>query len=136
MKLVERSNKPITVRGEPVEPRSSLPGQPSTGSGRTVLLEALCRNALLVRYGPIGPWLDVNGQRVQNGSTATMIFGCREIVSDLSRFMTLLPGDVITTGTPPVGGPGMKPPRFLGAGDTVRLGVEGLGEQHQTVWAA
>jgi 2-keto-4-pentenoate hydratase/2-oxohepta-3-ene-1,7-dioic acid hydratase in catechol pathway len=103
-------------------------------------------------FGPIGPWLvtkdevpdpqnlklwlEVNGRRVQNGSTATMIFGCREIVSYLSRFMTLLPGDVITTGTPPGVGLGMKPPRFLGAGDTVRLGVEGLGEQCQTVRSA
>ena len=81
-------------------------------------------------------WLEVNGKRVQDGSTATMIFGCREIVSYLSRFMTLLPGDVIATGTPPGVGLGMKPPRFLGAGDTVRLGVEGLGEQRQTVRAA
>ena len=103
-------------------------------------------------FGPIGPWLvtkdevpdpqnlklwlEVNGKRVQDGSTATMIFGCREIVSYLSRFMTLLPGDVIATGTPPGVGLGMKPPRFLGAGDTVRLGVEGLGEQCQMVKGA
>jgi len=102
-------------------------------------------------FGPIGPWLvtkdevpdpqnlrlwlELNGERVQDGSTATMIFGVREIVSYLSRFMTLHPGDVIATGTPPGVGLGMKPQRFLGAGDTVRLGVEGLGEQRQTVRA-
>ena len=103
-------------------------------------------------FGPIGPWLvtkdevpdpqnlklwlELNGRRVQDGSTATMIFGCREIVSYLSRFMTLLPGDVIATGTPPGVGLGMKPQRFLKAGDTLRLGVAGLGEQRQTVRAA
>ncbi|RLJ67589.1 fumarylacetoacetate hydrolase family protein [Sulfurisoma sediminicola] len=103
-------------------------------------------------FGPIGPWLvtkdevpdpqnlrlwlELNGERVQDGSTATMIFGVREIVSYLSRFMTLHPGDVIATGTPPGVGMGRKPQRFLGAGDTLRLGVEGLGEQRQTVRAA
>jgi 2,4-didehydro-3-deoxy-L-rhamnonate hydrolase len=103
-------------------------------------------------FGPIGPWLvtkdevpdpqklalwtEVNGRRVQNGSTATMIFGCAEIVSYLSRFMTLLPGDIIATGTPPGVGMGMKPQRFLKAGDTVALGIAGLGEQRQTVRAA
>ncbi|WP_296445407.1 fumarylacetoacetate hydrolase family protein [Rhodoferax sp. UBA5149] len=100
-------------------------------------------------FGPLGPWLvtrdevpnpqklglwlEVNGQRVQTGSTRTMIFGVAKIVSYLSQFMTLMPGDVITTGTPPGVGMGMKPPRFLKAGDTMTLGVEGLGEQHQTV---
>jgi 2,4-diketo-3-deoxy-L-fuconate hydrolase len=100
-------------------------------------------------FGPLGPWLvtrdevpnpqklglwlDVNGQRVQTGNTKTMIFGVAKIVSYLSQFMTLLPGDVITTGTPPGVGMGRKPPLFLKAGDTMVLGVEGLGEQHQTV---
>jgi 2-keto-4-pentenoate hydratase/2-oxohepta-3-ene-1,7-dioic acid hydratase in catechol pathway len=100
-------------------------------------------------FGPLGPWLvtrdevpnpqklglwlEVNGQRVQTGSTRTMIFGVAKIVSYLSQFMTLMPGDVITTGTPPGVGMGMKPPLFLKAGDTMTLGVEGLGEQHQTV---
>ncbi|WP_186229060.1 fumarylacetoacetate hydrolase family protein [Burkholderia gladioli] len=100
-------------------------------------------------FGPIGPWLvtrdevpnvqalsmwlEVNGKRVQNGSTSTMIFDVAEIVSHLSQFMTLMPGDVITTGTPPGVGMGMKPPQFLRAGDMVKLGIEGLGEQQQTV---
>ncbi|MDO9167402.1 MAG: fumarylacetoacetate hydrolase family protein [Rhodoferax sp.] len=100
-------------------------------------------------FGPLGPWLvtrddvpnpqklglwlEVNGKRVQNGNTRTMIFGVAKIVSYLSQFMTLMPGDVITTGTPPGVGMGMKPPLFLKAGDTMTLGVEGLGEQHQTV---
>lgn len=102
-------------------------------------------------FGPLGPWivtadeipdpqalsmfLDVNGQRAQTGSTATMIFTCAEIVSYLSEFMVLEPGDVITTGTPPGVGLGMKPPRFLKVGDTMHLGIEGLGEQRQTVIA-
>ena len=103
-------------------------------------------------FGPIGPWLvtcdevpdpqqlamftEINGERVQNGSTATMIFGCAEIVSYLSRFMTLLPGDVIATGTPPGVGLGMKPQRFLKAGDEVRMGIAGLGEQRQKIVAS
>ena len=102
-------------------------------------------------FGPLGPWivtadeipdpqalsmfLDVNGERAQTGSTATMIFSCAEIVSYLSEFMVLEPGDVITTGTPPGVGLGMKPPRFLKTGDTMHLGIEGLGEQRQTVVA-
>jgi 2-keto-4-pentenoate hydratase/2-oxohepta-3-ene-1,7-dioic acid hydratase in catechol pathway len=100
-------------------------------------------------FGPIGPWLvtrdevpnpqklglwlAVNGQRVQTGNTRTMIFGVAKIVSYLSQFMTLMPGDVITTGTPPGVGMGMKPPVFLKAGDVVTLGIDGLGEQCQTV---
>ena len=100
-------------------------------------------------FGPIGPWLvtrdevpnpqrlglwlEVNGQRVQSGNTKTMVFGVAKIVSYLSQFMTLMPGDVITTGTPPGVGMGRKPPQFLKAGDTLVLGVEGLGEQRQTV---
>jgi 2-keto-4-pentenoate hydratase/2-oxohepta-3-ene-1,7-dioic acid hydratase in catechol pathway len=101
-------------------------------------------------FGPIGPWLvtkdevadpqqlrlwlDVNGERMQDSSTADMIFSCAEIVSYVSRFMTLLPGDVICTGTPQ--GVGMGRGRFLKVGDRIRLGVEGLGEQKQTVVAA
>ena len=98
-------------------------------------------------FGPLGPWLvtpdeikdvqklsmwlDVNGERCQTGSTSTMIFGIKHLVSYISQFMVLDPGDVITTGTPPGVGLGMKPPRFLKAGDTVSLGIEGLGQQAQ-----
>jgi len=78
-------------------------------------------------------WLDVNGTRRQTGNTATMIFDVFEIVSYVSRFMTLLPGDVISTGTPPGVGMGHKPPLFLKAGDVMRLGITGLGEQRQEV---
>jgi len=100
-------------------------------------------------FGPIGPWLvtrdeienvqrlpmwlDVNGERMQTGNTKTMIFGVAHLVSYVSQFMTLLPGDVITTGTPPGVGMGMKPPRYLKKGDVVTLGIEGLGEQRQQV---
>jgi 2,4-didehydro-3-deoxy-L-rhamnonate hydrolase len=101
-------------------------------------------------FGPIGPWLvtadeikdpqnldmwlNVNGARKQRGNTRTMIFGVAALVSDLSKCMTLLPGDVITTGTPPGVGMGMKPePQFLKAGDVVTLGIKGLGEQRQSV---
>ncbi len=105
-------------------------------------------------FGPLGPWLvtpdeiedvqgldmwlDVNGERMQTGSTATMVFGVRTLVSYISQFMVLEPGDVITTGTPPGVGAGMKPPRFLKAGDTMTLGIEGLGQQTQHVvgWKA
>ena len=102
-------------------------------------------------FGPIGPWLvtrdevpdpqnlamwlEVNGERVQTGNTRTMIFGVAKIVSYVSEFMTLEPGDVITTGTPPGVGLGMKPPRYLKAGDRMALGIEGLGEQRQQVVA-
>jgi len=103
-------------------------------------------------FGPVGPWLvtadevpdpqalsmwlEVNDQRMQSGSTKTMIFGVAHLVSYISRFMTLLPGDLITTGTPPGVGMGKKPkPVYLKAGDTMRLGIEGLGEQQQTVHA-
>lgn len=98
-------------------------------------------------FGPVGPWLvtkdevgdvqnlgmwlEVNGERVQNGSTKTMIFDCAKIVSYVSEFMTLLPGDIITTGTPPGVGMGMKPPRFVRDGDIIALGIEKLGEQQQ-----
>jgi 2,4-diketo-3-deoxy-L-fuconate hydrolase len=104
-------------------------------------------------FGPLGPWLvtpdevpnvqslsmwlDVNGERMQTGSTATMIFGVHFLVAYISRFMALEPGDVITTGTPPGVGMGKKPqPRFLAPGDVVRLGIESLGEQQQTCVAA
>jgi ureidoglycolate lyase len=79
-------------------------------------------------------WLELNGERVQDSSTADMVFGCAHIVSYVSRFMTLLPGDVICTGTPQ--GVGMGRGKFLQVGDKLRLAVEGLGEQHQTVRAA
>jgi 2-keto-4-pentenoate hydratase/2-oxohepta-3-ene-1,7-dioic acid hydratase in catechol pathway len=106
-------------------------------------------------FGPVGPWLvtadevgdpqdlamwlDVNGQRRQNGSTRTMIFGAATLVSYLSRFMTLRPGDLITTGTPPGVGMGAKPnPTYLKPGDVMTLGIQKLGEQRQTVhaWSA
>ena len=102
-------------------------------------------------FGPIGPWLvtrdevaqpqrlglwlEVNGQRRQTGNTRTMVFGVAKLVSYLSQFMTLLPGDVIATGTPPGVGLGMTPPQFLKKGDRLRLGIDGLGEQQQTVVA-
>jgi 2,4-didehydro-3-deoxy-L-rhamnonate hydrolase len=102
-------------------------------------------------FGPLGPWLvtkdeiadvqkldmwlDVNGERMQKGSTKTMIFNVKTLVSYISHFMILEPGDVITTGTPPGVGLGMKPPRFLKAGDTVSLGIEGLGQQAQRIVA-
>ena len=100
-------------------------------------------------FGPLGPWLvtrdeiadpqslamflDVNGERMQTGTTATMVFAVRTLVSYLSRFMALEPGDVITTGTPPGVGMGKKPQRFLKSGDVMHLGIEGLGEQTQRV---
>ena len=103
----------------------------------------------LPTYGPIGPWLvtrdeiadvqnlglwlDVNGERRQTGSTSSMIFSLAHIVSYLSRFMRLEPGDIITTGTPPGVGMGMKPPTYLKRGDVMTLGIDGLGEQRQTV---
>ena len=101
-------------------------------------------------FGPIGPWLvttdeiadpqkldmwlDVNGESRQRGNTKTMIFDCKTLVSYVSSFMTLEPGDIITTGTPPGVGMGMKPtPQFLKAGDTMTLGIAGLGQQTQKV---
>jgi 2-keto-4-pentenoate hydratase/2-oxohepta-3-ene-1,7-dioic acid hydratase in catechol pathway len=80
-------------------------------------------------------WLEVDGERRQNGNTTTMIFGVREIVSYVSRFMSLQPGDIIATGTPPGVGLGRKPPLFLKAGNRLRLGIDGLGEQNQRVVA-
>lgn len=76
-------------------------------------------------------WLEVDGKRYQNGSTSTMVFGVAKLVSYLSQFMSLLPGDVISTGTPPGVGLGLKPPVYLVPGQSMRLGIEGLGEQHQ-----
>jgi 2,4-diketo-3-deoxy-L-fuconate hydrolase len=103
-------------------------------------------------FGPLGPWLvtkdeiadvqklsmwlDVNGQRRQTGSTTTMIFTMAKCISYVSQFMTLLPGDIVTTGTPPGVGLGMKPPQFLNVGDVVTLGIEGLGEQRQEIVSA
>lgn len=100
-------------------------------------------------FGPIGPWLvtpdeagdvanlhmwlEVDGHRYQDGSTATMIFGVAEIVAYLSRFLSLQPGDVISTGTPPGVGLGQKPPVYLKGGEVMRLGIQGLGEQRQRV---
>jgi 2,4-diketo-3-deoxy-L-fuconate hydrolase len=83
----------------------------------------------------LGMWLDVNGERMQTGSTKTMIFDVKTVVSYISEFMVLEPGDVITTGTPPGVGLGMKPPKFLRAGDVMALGIDGLGEQKQKVVA-
>ncbi|AZO49447.1 MAG: FAA hydrolase family protein [Mesorhizobium sp.] len=99
-------------------------------------------------FGPIGPWLvtkdevadpqnikmwlTVNGKTMQNGSTKTMVYGVAYLVSYLSQFMSLHPGDIISTGTPPGVGLGMKPPVFLKAGDVVELGIEGMGQQKQT----
>jgi 2-keto-4-pentenoate hydratase/2-oxohepta-3-ene-1,7-dioic acid hydratase in catechol pathway len=81
-------------------------------------------------------WLDVNGKRMQTGNTKTMIFGCAQIVSHVSQYMTLLPGDVICTGTPPGVGLGIKPtPVFLKPGDVMTLSIRGLGEQKQKVVA-
>ena len=103
-------------------------------------------------FGPLGPWLvtkdeipdvqklsmwlDVNGERRQTGSTSTMIFPMAKCISYVSQFLTLLPGDIVTTGTPPGVGSGMKPPKFLNVGDVVTLGIEGLGEQRQEIVAA
>ncbi len=102
-------------------------------------------------FGPLGPWLvtpdeiedpqkldmwlDVNGERMQSGSTATMVFGVKTLISYISQFMILEPGDVITTGTPPGVGMGKKPPHYLKPGDAVSLGIEGLGRQAQQVVA-
>ncbi|MGA0571675.1 fumarylacetoacetate hydrolase family protein [Variovorax sp. VNK109] len=102
-------------------------------------------------FGPVGPWLvtadeianpqklgmwlDLNGKRVQTGNTKTMVFGVAKLVSYVSQFMTLMPGDIITTGTPPGVGLGQKPPLYLKKGDVMELGIEGLGQQKQTVVA-
>lgn len=83
----------------------------------------------------LGMWLDVNGKRMQDGSSSTMVYGVAHCVAYLSQFFTLHPGDVISTGTPPGVGLGMKPPQYLKAGDVVELGIEGLGAQRQDVIA-
>lgn len=80
-------------------------------------------------------WLDVDGERMQTGSTSLMIFSCAHVISFISRFMTLRAGDLVITGTPPVVGLGMKPPRYLSVGQTMSLGISGLGEISQTVVA-
>ena len=80
-------------------------------------------------------WLTVNGEKLQNGSSSTMVYGVAFLVSYLSQFMSLQPGDVISTGTPPGVGLGQKPPRYLKPGDVVELGIEGLGAQRQDVIA-
>ena len=80
-------------------------------------------------------WLEVNGERHQDGHTSAMIFGITHLVSSISEYMTLMPGDVIPTGTPPGVGLGHEPPIYLKPGDVMRLGVEGLGEQRQEVRA-
>jgi 2-keto-4-pentenoate hydratase/2-oxohepta-3-ene-1,7-dioic acid hydratase in catechol pathway len=81
-------------------------------------------------------WLTVNGKTFQNGSTNKMVFGPAFLVHYLSQFMSLQPGDIISTGTPPGVGLGQKPPRYLEVGDVIELGIEGMGRQHQTVVAA
>ena len=103
-------------------------------------------------FGPIGPmlvttdeiphpqklsmWLEVNGRRYQNGTTADMVFGVAHLVSYISRYMTLMPGDIISTGTPAGVGLGQRPPAYLKAGDVVELGIDGLGRQRQLMVAA
>lgn len=98
-------------------------------------------------FGPVGPWLvtkdeipdpqdlgmwlTVNGEKMQNGSSKTMVYGVAFLVSYLSQFMSLHPGDIISTGTPPGVGMGLKPPRYLKVGDIVELGIDGLGTQRQ-----
>lgn len=100
-------------------------------------------------FGPIGPWLvtrdevddpqnlamwlEVDGTRYQNGSTKTMVYGVQHLVHYVSQFMSLQPGDIISTGTPPGVGMGLKPQKWLNGGETMRLGIDGLGEQHQNV---
>ena len=84
----------------------------------------------------LGLWLDVSGERMQHGTTATMIFGVAYLVSYISRFMTLAPGDVVSTGTPAGVGLGRKPPRYLRPGDVMALGIDGLGVQRQEVVAS
>lgn len=82
-------------------------------------------------FDNLGMWLDVNGERVQDGSTATMVYRVPHLISYLSQFFTLHPGDIISTGTPPGVGLGFNPPRYLKAGDVVELGIDGLGTQRQ-----
>lgn len=108
-----------------------------------------CKGKSHDSWGPVGPWLvtrdevpdpqdlnmwlEVNGERMQDGTTATMIFPVAHLVSYVSRFMTLYPGDIVTTGTPPGVGMGRTPPRYLENGDVITLGIDGLGEQRQEV---
>ena len=104
-------------------------------SGRSFTLPGLYTPCTLPK---LDLYLDLNGKRMQTGSTETMIFSVAQIISYLSKFMTLEPGDVICTGTPPGVGQARKPQRFLKKGDTLRLGIAGLGEQQQEVvaWSA
>lgn len=108
-----------------------------------------CKGKSHDSWGPVGPWLvtrdevpdpqdlnmwlEVNGERMQDGTTATMIFPVAHLVSYVSRFMTLYPGDIVTTGTPPGVGMGRTPPRYLENGDVITLGIDSLGEQRQKV---
>ena len=110
-----------------------------------------CKGKGFDTFGPVGPylvttddipdpqtlalWLDVNGERMQSGHTADMIFSCAQLVSYCSRMMTLQPGDLIITGTPAGVGMGMQPPRYLQTGDVMTLGIDGLGEQRQKLVA-
>ena len=121
-RIPARARRPV---GQGQGLRHLRPDRPLAGDGR--------RGG---RPAEPGMWLEVNGHRYQNGSTKTMIFGVAQLVSYLSRFMTLHPGDLITTGTPPGVGMGVKPaPVYLKPGDVMRLGIEKLGEQQQTVHA-
>ena len=107
-----------------------------------------CKGKCCDTFGPIGPylvtpdeidnvetlgiWLELNGERVQNGNTGTMVYKVPYLVHYISQFMSLQPGDIISTGTPPGVGLGMHPPRYLNEGDVMHLGIDGLGEQRQT----
>jgi 2-keto-4-pentenoate hydratase/2-oxohepta-3-ene-1,7-dioic acid hydratase in catechol pathway len=141
----------------------STAGAPSFIAGYCIVNDVSERNYQLERggtwdkgkgfdtFGPIGPWLvtpdeipdvqaldlwlEVNGERMQAGNTGTMIFSCARLVSYVSECMTLNPGDIITTGTPPGVGMGRKPPRYLKPGDVMTLGIDGLGRQRQRVVA-
>lgn len=111
-----------------------------------------CKGKSCDTFGPTGPWLvtrdevpdpqnlsmwlEVDGHRYQNGSTQTMVYGVAFLIAYLSRFMSLHPGDIISTGTPPGVGMGQNPPVYLQAGQHIRLGIDGLGEQHQVTYAA
>ncbi|RJT39838.1 fumarylacetoacetate hydrolase family protein [Rahnella woolbedingensis] len=111
-----------------------------------------CKGKSCDTFGPTGPWLvtrdevpdpqnlsmwlEVDGHRYQNGSTQTMVYGVAYLIAYLSRFMSLHPGDIISTGTPPGVGMGQNPPVYLQAGQHIRLGIDGLGEQHQVTYAA
>jgi 2-keto-4-pentenoate hydratase/2-oxohepta-3-ene-1,7-dioic acid hydratase in catechol pathway len=142
-KYVSREQAPSHVAGYCVVNDLSERAFQLEGSGQWV------KGKSADTFGPIGPWLvtadevpspqnlrlwlEVDGHRYQNGSTSTMIFGVAYLVSYLSRFMSLQPGDIISTGTPPGVGLGQKPPVYLREGNILTLGIEGLGEQRQRV---